>query len=117
MNEDRDTLSFLNPAERRAFGPLVQRLCNTENPRFRNAVESTGAEASVRMACVNALRIYAVALFAVGMLTKLAGVGALTYLAFALAGACMVWSFWCLYTVVGPEREFRRGHRPGAGTA
>jgi uncharacterized membrane protein YuzA (DUF378 family) len=60
------------------------------------------------MACVNALRFYAIALFVVGVVAKLAGVGVLALLCYAIAGLSMAWSFWCLYKVVGPEREFKR---------
>jgi hypothetical protein len=104
---------YLNAVERRLLGALVARLCATGNPRFRAAVETTGEKATVRMACVNALRIYAVGLFVLGMIGRLAGVTPLGYLCLALAVACMAWSFWCLYTVVGPEREFKRLHAEG----
>ena len=62
------------------------------------------------MACVNALRIYAIAFFAVGVIARIAGVPALALALYGLAAAAMAWSFWCLYTVVGPEREFKREH-------
>ncbi len=115
VDQDREPLSFLNEAERRVLGPLVRRLCATGNARFQRALETTGVEATVRMACVNALRLYAVALFMLGLVVKVAGLTPLAYPCFALAAAAMGWSFWCLYTVVGPEREFKRAHRSGAG--
>ncbi len=102
------THSYLNATERKLIGRLVRRLCATGNPRFRRALESAGPEATVRMACVNALRIYAIVLFVAGTLARIAGVDPLGYALLALAGACMAWSFWCLYTVMGPEREFKR---------
>ena len=108
MSEDLEPLAYLNPAERKLIGPLVRRLCSTANPRVRRAVETTGPKATVRMACVNAFRIYAIALFAGGVLARIAGVAPLGYLLLALAAAAMAWSFWCLYTVIGPEREFKR---------
>ncbi|HXD54398.1 MAG TPA: hypothetical protein VN618_06570 [Solirubrobacteraceae bacterium] len=108
MSEDLNPLSFLNGPERRLLGPLVARLCATGNARFQQAIETTGAEATVRMACVNALRIYAIVLFVLGSLGRLAHLVPVAYTCFVLAGACMVWSFWCLYTVVGPEREHKR---------
>ena len=108
VSEDLNPLLFLNGPERRLLGPLVARLCATGNARFQRAIETTGTEATVRMACVNALRIYALVLFVLGSLGRLAHIVPVAYAGFVLAGACMVWSFWCLYTVVGPEREHRR---------
>jgi uncharacterized membrane protein YuzA (DUF378 family) len=110
VSDQPTSLSYLTPAERRLLGALVRRLCATRNPRFKTAVETTGEKATVRMACVNALRIYAVGLFVLGMIGRLAGVVPVAYVCFTLAGACMVWSFWCLFTVLGPEREFKRLH-------
>ena len=108
MSDEDTPLSYLNAVERRLLGPLVRRLCATGNPRFRRAAETTGAKATVRMACVNALRIYAIVLFVLGVIGRLAGAAPVALAFFALAGACMAWSFWCLYTVVGPEREHKR---------
>jgi uncharacterized membrane protein YphA (DoxX/SURF4 family) len=113
VSEEPIPLSYLSPPERRLLGALVGRLCATGNPRFRRAVETSGEKATVRMACVNALRIYAVVLFVLGMIVRLAGAGPVAYVCFALATACMGWSFWCLYTVIGPEREFKRLHAGG----
>jgi hypothetical protein len=113
VSDEHSPLSYLSPAERRLLGPLVGRLCATDNPRFERAVETTGAKATVRMACVNALRLYAIVLFVLGLLGRLAHVAPIAYVFFALAAACMAWSFWCLYTVVGPEREFKRLHAGG----
>jgi hypothetical protein len=108
VSEDLEPLSYLNPVERRLIGLLVRHLCSTANPRFSRAVERTGPEATVRMACVNALRIYAIGLFVAGTLARFAGVWPLGYALLVLAAAAMVWSFWCLYTVARPEREFKR---------
>ncbi len=116
VNDEQSPLSHLNATERKLLGPLVRRLCATNNPRFERALAETGAKATARMACVNALRIYAIALFALGVVAKLGHLGALAYPCFALAAACMAWSFWCLFTVVGPEREFKRAHTAGPGT-
>lgn len=116
VSDDRSLLSYLNSTERRVLGPLVRRMLASENPRIRRAMAETGAQATARMACVNALRLYAIVLFVVGTLAKLGHVGVLASALYVLAGAAMIWSFWCLYTVVGPEREFKRaggvGHRP-----
>lgn len=117
VTEDPSPLRYLNTAERRLLGPLVRRLFATANPRFQRALESTGVQATARMACVNALRLYAIVLFVLGTLGRLAGVSALAYLFYGLAAACMAWSFWCLYTVVGSEREFRGQSAPGPRAA
>ena len=114
VSDERTCLSYLNTPERRALGLVVSRLCRTSNPRFQRALEANGAEATARMACVNALRIYAIVLFALGATGRLLAVAALADACFALALVCMAWSFWCLYTVLGPEREHRRRHAGGA---
>jgi hypothetical protein len=108
-------LPYLNTPERVVLGPLVRRLLRTGNPRFQRALETTGAEATARMACVNALRIYALLLFAAGIVVRLASATSLAVLLYGVAVAAMLWSFWCLYTVARPEREFKRrqgGHEP-----
>lgn len=111
MSESRDPLGYLNPIERRAMGWLVVRLFATGNPRFERALEKSGEKATARMACVNALRLYAVGLFVVGSVAKLMAVEPLAYACYGLAGVAMLWSFWCLFTVVGPEREHRQAMR------
>src|SRR3954453_902140 len=68
--DELSPLAYLNEPERRLLGPLVHRLCATGNTRFQRALEENGPEATARMACVNALRIYAIALFAVGVLAR-----------------------------------------------
>ncbi len=117
MSEELEPLSYLNPAERRLIGPLVRRLCSTANPRFDRALETTGPKATVRMACVNALRIYAIVLFVAGTLVRFVGVTPLGYPLLALAAGSMTWSFWGLYKVAGPEREFKRARAEIAGPA
>ncbi|HEY0516291.1 MAG TPA: hypothetical protein VGD00_04160 [Solirubrobacteraceae bacterium] len=109
MGDEQTPLRYLNPVERTTLGWLVSRLCATGNARYRRALEETGTEATVRMACVNALRLYAIVLFVLGSIVKLAHVGTAATALYGLAAACMLWSFWCLYTVVGPEREFKQG--------
>jgi hypothetical protein len=109
VKDERSLLSYLNPTERRLLGWIVTRLLGTENPRFQRALEETGPKATARMACVNALRVYAIALFVLGTVVKLGHVAPLANALYLLAAGCMAWSFWCLYTVVGPEREFKRG--------
>jgi fatty acid desaturase len=108
MSVDGSPLRYLNDRERRAFGWFVERMFRSESPRFERALEQAGEEATARMACVNALRGYAIVLFLIGMFGELISVPALTYPTMALAGLCMLWSFWCLYTVVGPERAHKR---------
>ncbi len=108
MSEDLSPSSYLSAPERKLLGPVVQRLCTTGNARFQRALEESGPEATARMACVNALRIYAIGLFALGVIARVGGVPALALVFYAFAVGAMVWSFWCLYTVVGPEREFKR---------
>jgi hypothetical protein len=108
--EQLDPSTYLNAPEEKLLGALVRRLCATSNPRFQRALEKTGAEATVRMACVNALRIYAIVLFMLATLSRIAAVSPLAYLLYGLSAASMAWSFWCLYTVVGPEREFKSLH-------
>ena len=117
MSLDRDSLTYLNPTEQKLLGPLVRRLCASGNPRFQRALETSGAKATARMACVNALRIYAIVLFVLGTLGRIVHVTPIAYVCFAVAAACMAWSFWCLYTVVGPEREFKRLQAGGPHTA
>jgi len=111
MSEPRDPLRYLNRTERRVMGWLVMHLLATPNPRFERALEKSGEKATTRMACVNALRLYAVGLFVLGSCAKLASIEVLTYGLYGLAAAAMAWSFWCLFTVVGPEREFRQATR------
>ncbi len=108
MSDDLDPGRWLSAAERLLLGPLVRRLVSSANPRVQRALQETGAEATLRMACVNALRIYAIVLFAAGVLCRIAGVAAAAYPLYALAIACMAWSFWALALTVRPEREFRR---------
>ena len=111
MSEDREPLRYLNRTEQRLLGWLVVHLFATANPRFERALEKSGEEATTRMACVNALRLYAIGLFVLGTIAKLAAVEVLAFGFYGVAGAAMLWSFWCLFTVVGPEREFRRAMR------
>jgi len=110
-------MSFLNAPERRVLGALVARLCRAGNPRLERAIETTGAEATVRMACVNALRVYAIGLFAIGTIFRIAGLGAPALLFFVVACGAMGWSFWCLFTVVRPEREHKQLRASGSHPA
>jgi hypothetical protein len=109
VDGERDPLRYLNRAERKLLGGLVRKLWATNNPRFQRALAETGAQATARMACVNALRLYAIGLFLLGTLLKLAHAAAPATALYVLAAVCMAWSFWCLFTVVGPERAHRRG--------
>jgi hypothetical protein len=117
VSDDLSSSPYLNAPERRLLGPVVQRLCSTGNARFQRALEESGPEATARMACVNALRIYAIALFALGVIARVGGVAVLAVALYVLAVAAMAWSFWCLYTVVGPEREFKRERASETGPA
>lgn len=108
MDEESELLSHLNATERRLLGPLVGRLLRAGSPGLRRALEQSGPRATARMACVNATRLYALALFVLGCLAELGRLPVLAYGLLGLAAAFMAWSFWCLYTVVGPEREFKR---------
>jgi fatty acid desaturase len=117
MSVDGSPLRYLNDAERRAFGWFVELMFRSQSPRFERALERAGEEATARMACVNALRGYAIVLFLVGMAGELVSAPALTYPTMALATLCMVWSFWCLYTVVGPERAHTRETEAGRARA
>jgi hypothetical protein len=103
-------LSYLNGIERLLLGRVVLRMSASGSPRFARALEQNGPLATTRMACVNALRLYAIALFVVGLLGELVRSRALTYPFMALAALCVLWSCWCLYTVVGPERAYKREH-------
>ncbi len=116
VSDEQSPLPYLNAPERRLLGPVVVRLYRTGNPRFKRALEENGAEASARMACVNALRFYAVGLFVLGVLARVAGVQALALVFYGVAVVAMAWSFWCLYTVAGPERAHKRG-RDGEGSS
>ena len=112
VTDNHSPLQYLNGPERRALGWIVCRMFSTENPRLQRAIECNGAHATARMACVNALRLYAVMLFVIGAVAQIGRVSVLADGAYGLAILCMAWSFWCLYTVVGAEREFkRRGSR------
>jgi hypothetical protein len=106
---DESALPYLNGPERRVLGPVAVRLQRPGNPRFERSLEQTGPEATARMACVNALRIYAVCLFVLGVAARTAGVQVLALAFYAIAAAAMAWSFWCLYTVAKAEREHKRG--------
>lgn len=108
VTDNHSPLQYLNRPERFALGRLVRRLWSTGNPRFQRAMERSGAHATARMACVNALRLYAIMFFVIGAVAKVGRVSVLAYGAYGLAALCMAWSFWCLYTAVGPEREFKR---------
>ncbi|MHB8532258.1 MAG: hypothetical protein ACYDC2_06030 [Solirubrobacteraceae bacterium] len=108
MGDERTPLRHLNRAERVLLGWLVRRLWATDNPRFERALEETGAQATARMACVNALRLYAIVLFVLGTVVKLAHAAPAGTALYVLAAASMAWSFWCLYTVLEPERAFRK---------
>ncbi len=116
MSDEPSPLRYLNTPERRLLGPVVVRLHRTGNPRFQRALEESGAEASARMACVNALRIYAVGLFVLGVLARVAGVQVLALALYGVAVVAMAWSFWCLYTVAGPEREHKRSREGSEGS-
>lgn len=113
MSDVPSPLRFLNGPERRLLGWLVCRLFDTDNPRFVRALERSGVQATARMACVNALRLYAIGFLVLGLLSQLVGLLPVSYLFYALAGACMAWSFWCLATTVGPEREHKRMQAAG----
>jgi hypothetical protein len=116
VSEDLSPLPCLNTPERRLLGPFVLRMFATDNPRLQRALESNGLEATARMACVNVLRIYAIGLFVLGVLARVGGAGWVALGLYALAAVAMGWSCWCLYTVVGPEREFKRQlEESGAG--
>lgn len=117
MSEHQDPLRYLNRPERIMLGWLACRLYAVGKPRFDRALQNSGPKATARMTCVNALRIYAVLLFVAGSVCKIAQVVPAADGLYAIAGACMLWSFWCLYTVVGPEREFRRRRTAGPGAA
>ncbi len=111
MGEEPELLGHLGPVELRLLGPLVRRLLRSGSPGLRRALEQTGPKATARMACVNATRFYALLLLVLGAAAQLAGALALSYALMGLAGACMAWSLWCLYTVAAPEREFKRAKR------
>ncbi len=108
MSDAHAPLRYLNRFERRLLGWTVVHLYATGSPRFERALEKSGEQATSRMSCVNALRLYAIGLFLLGTVARIAAVPALAYLFYGIAAGAMLWSFWCLYTVVGPEREFRR---------
>jgi hypothetical protein len=108
VRDDRSPLGYLNRSEQVLLGWLVCRLFATGNPRFERALQESGPQATARMACVNALRLYAIALFVLGSVVKLVHITPVATAVYALAVACMAWSFWCLYTVVGPERAHKQ---------
>jgi hypothetical protein len=106
----------MNGPERRVLGPVAMRLQRPGNPRFERALEETGPEATARMACVNALRIYAVFLFVLGVVARTAGVQALALALYGIAAVAMAWSFWCLFTVARAEREHKRSREDGTSS-
>jgi hypothetical protein len=113
--DEETPLAYLNEPERRLLGPVVTRLNRPGSPRYQRALEENGAEATARMGCVNALRIYAVVLFVLGVLARVAGAQAPALVFYGVAVAAMAWSFWCLYTVVGPERAHKRSREGEEG--
>lgn len=108
MSELSAPLRYLNPTERRLLGWVVARLYDPHSTRLQRAIERSGERATVRMACVNALRLYAVASMLAGMALQVARLQSVSLVFYGLAGASMAWSFWCLATTVGPEREHKR---------
>ena len=74
VSDEHSPLPYLNEPERRAARTRRGGCSAPGNPRFQRSLEETGAEATARMACVNALRIYAVCLFVLGVLARTAGV-------------------------------------------
>jgi hypothetical protein len=110
VSSDKTPLQYLNGIEQRLFGWFVLRMFASKSARFERALAETGPHANARMACVNALRGYAICFFLVGLAGELLRSSLLTYPLMVLAMACMAWSFWCLYTVVGPEREYKRAN-------
>ena len=115
MSDGHSPWAYLSATERRVLGPVVARLQRVGNPRFERSLEENGPEATARMACVNALRVYAVCLFVLGVLARTAGVRMLALAFYAVAVVAMAWSFWCLYTVVGPERAHKRSREGDEG--
>lgn len=110
MPDDGSPLQHLNGVEHRLLGWMVLRMFASDSPRFARALSDTGPVATARMACVNTLRTYAICLFVLGLVGELVRSRALTYPSMALAALCVLWSCWCLYTVVGPERAHKREH-------
>jgi hypothetical protein len=110
VSSDDSPLQYLNTPERRVLGWFVRRMFSSESPRFARALEETGVQANARMACVNALRGYAICFFLLGLVGELLRSSLVTYPLMAIAMACMFWSFWCLYTAVGPERDYKRAN-------
>jgi high-affinity Fe2+/Pb2+ permease len=105
--DEGSPLQHLNRLERRLLGWMVLRMFAADSPRFARALAETGPIATARMACVNTLRVYAIGLFLIGLVGELARTAALAYPFMALAALCVLWSCWCLYTVVGPERAYK----------
>jgi len=105
VSYDRDASPYLNGLEQRLLGWLVRRLLSTANPRLQQAIDEKGLAPSARMGCVNATRVYAALLFVLGLGVRVAGLAPGADVLFALAAACMVWSFWALYTVHLAERD------------
>jgi hypothetical protein len=106
--DDGTPLRHLNRLERRLLGWAVLRMCASRSQRFQRALEENGPVATARMACVNTLRLYGIGLFLLGLVGELAGVRPLAYPLMGLAALCVLWSCWCLLTVVGPERAHKR---------
>ncbi|HMG97721.1 MAG TPA: DUF3040 domain-containing protein [Gaiellales bacterium] len=114
--DDQSPLQHLNRIEQRVLGRMVQRMFASDGPRFARALKDAGPVATARMACVNTLRAYAMALFVLGLVGELVGSRALAYPFMALAALSVLWSCWCLYTAVGPERAYKREHGDGKPT-
>jgi len=108
--DDRSPLQHCNRIERGLLGWMVLRMFATDSPRFARALADAGPVATARMACVNALRMYAIGLFVLGLVGELVRSRTLAYPCMTLATLCVLWSCWCLYTAVGPERAHKREH-------
>jgi hypothetical protein len=111
--DDGTPLQHLSRLERRLLGWAVLRTFASQSPRFRRALEENGPVATVRMACVNTLRLYGIGVFLLGLACELARTRSLAYAFMALAALCVLWSCWCLLTAIGPERAYKR-ERAGA---
>ena len=108
MNYDRHAPPYLNRVEQRLLGWLVRILLSDGNARLQRARAESGDEATARIACVNALRVYAFALFVLGCCLRLVSLTVLADVFYVLATLTIGWSLWALYTAYMAEREFKR---------
>jgi hypothetical protein len=107
-DEYSDPLQYLNHIERLFLGWSVVRQFRTNVPRFARGMQSSGPEAMAHIACSNALRLYAIALWLPAITGQLAKIDQVAYVFYGLVGVCVAWGVVCLLQSLKPGREYKR---------